>query len=72
MCGRYAQSAQMRDLIEQFEVTGVAPHEALPQNWNIAPTNEIYIIRSSAFNGGVTHSRFNNAVMGIDCSMAQR
>lgn len=57
MCGRYAQSAQMRDLIEQFEVTGVAPHEALPQNWNIAPTNEIYIIRSSAFNGGDALSR---------------
>ncbi len=57
MCGRYAQSAQMRDLIEQFEVTGVAPQEALPQNWNIAPTNEIYIIRSSAFNGGDALSR---------------
>ena len=49
MCGRYAQSAQMRDLIEQFEVTGIAPQEALPQNWNIAPTNPIYIVRE---NGG--------------------
>jgi putative SOS response-associated peptidase YedK len=57
MCGRYAQSAQIRDLMEQFEVTGVTPREALPQNWNIAPTNEIYIIRSSGFNGGDAFSR---------------
>ena len=57
MCGRYAQSAQMRELIEQFEVPGVTPQEALPQNWNIAPTNEIYIIRSSAFNGGSALTR---------------
>lgn len=25
MCGRYAQSADMRELMEQFEVTGTSP-----------------------------------------------
>ena len=47
MCGRYAQTADMRELMEQFEVTGTAPQSSLPINWNIAPTNPIYIIRAS-------------------------
>jgi putative SOS response-associated peptidase YedK len=46
MCGRYAQSADMRELMEQFEVTGTSPAQSIPLNWNIAPTNPIYIVRS--------------------------
>jgi putative SOS response-associated peptidase YedK len=46
MCGRYAQTADMRELMEQFEVTGKSPESSLPLNWNIAPTNPIYIIRA--------------------------
>ncbi|CAB4678021.1 unannotated protein [freshwater metagenome] len=46
MCGRYAQSADMRELMEQFEVTGASPSQSLPANWNIAPTNPIYIVRA--------------------------
>ena len=45
MCGRYAQSADMRELMEQFEVTGNSPAQSIPVNWNIAPTNPIYIVR---------------------------
>ena len=45
MCGRYAQSADMRELMEQFEVTGNSPSASIPVNWNIAPTNPIYIVR---------------------------
>jgi putative SOS response-associated peptidase YedK len=48
MCGRYAQTADMRELMEQFEVSGTAPHKSLPLNWNIAPTNPIYIIRGTS------------------------
>lgn len=48
MCGRYAQSADMRELMEQFEVTGSTPSQSLPANWNIAPTNPIYIVRADA------------------------
>lgn len=48
MCGRYAQSADMRELMEQFEVTGSSPHQSLPANWNIAPTNPIYIVRADS------------------------
>ncbi|CAB4339659.1 MAG: DUF159 family protein [Actinobacteria bacterium] len=47
MCGRYAQSADMRDLMEQFEITGNSPAHSIPVNWNIAPTNPIYIVRES-------------------------
>jgi len=48
MCGRYAQSADMRELMEQFEVTGSSPTQSLPANWNIAPTNPIYIVRADS------------------------
>ena len=48
MCGRYAQTADMRELMEQFEVSGTAPQNSLPLNWNIAPTNPIYIIRGTS------------------------
>ena len=48
MCGRYAQTADMRELMEQFEVSGTAPQKSLPLNWNIAPTNPIYIVRGTS------------------------
>lgn len=47
MCGRYAQTADMRELMEQFEVAGTSPEASLPLNWNIAPTNPIYIVRAN-------------------------
>ena len=50
MCGRYAQTQEMRDLVEEFAVTGKFPERALPASWNIAPTNEIYIVRNDANN----------------------
>jgi putative SOS response-associated peptidase YedK len=46
MCGRYAQSADTRELMDQFAITGSAPEQQLPLNWNIAPTNPIYIVRA--------------------------
>ena len=54
MCGRYAQSADMRELMEQFEVTGASPSQSLPANWNIAPTNPIYIVRADQLDAGKT------------------
>jgi putative SOS response-associated peptidase YedK len=50
MCGRYALTEDMRDLVEEFAVTGKFPENALPASWNIAPTNEIYIVRNDANN----------------------
>ncbi|MEY2813235.1 MAG: hypothetical protein RL579_140 [Actinomycetota bacterium] len=50
MCGRYAQTQEMRDLVEEFAVTGKFPENALPSSWNIAPTNPIYIVRNDEEN----------------------
>ncbi|CAB4342687.1 unannotated protein [freshwater metagenome] len=47
MCGRYAQSKLDADLVEEFGITGSTPDSPLPANWNIAPTQEIYIVRQS-------------------------
>ena len=47
MCGRYAQTQEMRDLVEEFAVTGKFPENALPSSWNIAPTKDIYIIKQN-------------------------
>lgn len=51
MCGRYAQTADMRDLVEQFAVTGTTSTTALPYNWNIAPTSPIYVVRAQDKSG---------------------
>ena len=48
MCGRYAQSADLGQLMEQFEIKGSSPTQGLPVSWNIAPTNPIYIVRSDS------------------------
>jgi putative SOS response-associated peptidase YedK len=45
MCGRYAQAQGMDEIIERFDLDSSLVDKSLPLNWNIAPTNEIYIIR---------------------------
>ena len=47
MCGRYAQAQGMDEIIERFDLDGSLVDNSLPLNWNIAPTNEIYIIREN-------------------------
>lgn len=61
MCGRYAQTQEMRDLVEEFAVTGKFPSNALPASWNIAPTNEIYIVRNDLDN----HRELSTASWGM-------
>ena len=48
MCGRYAQSLGAEELVESFDLAGSTLDQSLPLNWNIAPTNEIYIVRSES------------------------
>lgn len=48
MCGRYAQSMGAEELVESFDLAGSTLYQSLPLNWNIAPTNEIYIVRSES------------------------
>lgn len=47
MCGRYAQAQGMDEIIERFDLDSSLVDKLLPLNWNIAPTNEIYIIRDN-------------------------
>jgi putative SOS response-associated peptidase YedK len=48
MCGRYALYKSAGELIEEFEITTNRIPAALPSDWNIAPTREIYVIRNSS------------------------
>ena len=50
MCGRFAQSRLVADLVEEFGITGTTPEPPLPANWNIAPTVDIYIVRQDRDN----------------------
>ena len=45
MCGRYAQNQTMEEIVTSFDLASTALDQSLPLNWNIAPTNEIYIIK---------------------------
>ncbi|UGQ14362.1 SOS response-associated peptidase [Yinghuangia sp. ASG 101] len=47
MCGRYASTQQPDDLIELFEIEKLASEireQALPPDWNIAPTKQVYAV----------------------------
>jgi len=47
MCGRYALTQNEAELVEEFAITGISPNvDPLPVNWNIKPTEKIYIIRN--------------------------
>ena len=45
MCGRYARTQGADEIFTAFDLQSNEVDQSLPLNWNIAPTNEIYIIR---------------------------
>lgn len=45
MCGRFALSAMLTDIAEEFS-TKALPDRTLPVDWNIKPTQDIYIIKN--------------------------
>lgn len=47
MCGRFALSAMLTDIAEEFSTTAL-PDRTLPVDWNIKPTQDIYIIKNEA------------------------
>lgn len=47
MCGRFALSAMLTDIAEEFSTTAM-PDRTLPVDWNIKPTQDIYIIKNEA------------------------
>lgn len=49
MCGRFVSSSSPADLAQYFGAEGT-PTEALDQSWNVAPTNDVYVVHAD---GGV-------------------
>ena len=47
MCGRFALSAMLTDIAEEFS-TNAMPNRTLPVDWNIKPTQDIYIIKNES------------------------
>ena len=43
MCGRYASSRPVDDLLVHFDVEE-PPEELLPPSWNVAPTDPVYVV----------------------------
>jgi putative SOS response-associated peptidase YedK len=48
MCGRYAMAQSQEEIVAFFDLKNNDTNPTLPLNWNIAPTNEIYIVKESA------------------------
>ena len=44
MCGRYASSRRPEDLVEEFEVEENAVKETLEEDFNVAPTKNVYAV----------------------------
>lgn len=44
MCGRYASSRKPEDLIEEFEVVDSRVQQPLEDDYNVAPTKEVYAV----------------------------
>jgi putative SOS response-associated peptidase YedK len=45
MCGRYAASRSPDDLVVQFEAVRADGQQALPPDYNVAPTKDVYVVR---------------------------
>ena len=45
MCGRYAMAQSQEEIVAFFNLTADESNPTLQLNWNIAPTNEIYIVK---------------------------
>ena len=65
MCGRYARAQEMDEIIGDFDLDGSTLDASLPLNWNIAPTNEIYIIRDTPSNSNSLERILDSASWGI-------
>ena len=60
MCGRFALSAMLTDIAEEFSTHdsstqsgSSSPNRTLPIDWNIKPTEDIYIIKAATDNPSI-------------------
>lgn len=47
MCGRYAMANSQEEIVAHFNLREDSSNPTLPLNWNVAPTNEIYIVKGA-------------------------
>ncbi|MFN8127779.1 MAG: SOS response-associated peptidase [Candidatus Nanopelagicales bacterium] len=52
MCGRYAASKDVANLMEEFEVAR-PPDETLPEDFNVAPSKQVYMVVERETDDGV-------------------
>jgi putative SOS response-associated peptidase YedK len=45
MCGRFAMEEMLNDMVAEFGLKGL-PNRELPMDWNIKPTQDIYVIKN--------------------------
>ena len=45
MCGRFAMEEMLNDMVAEFGLKGL-PNRELPMEWNIKPTQDIYVIKN--------------------------
>jgi putative SOS response-associated peptidase YedK len=45
MCGRFAMAQSQEEIVAFFNLVENDSNPTLPLNWNVAPTNEIYIVK---------------------------
>ncbi|MGH9055515.1 MAG: SOS response-associated peptidase [Acidimicrobiales bacterium] len=71
MCGRYTSTSTVSDLSAIFEVDEVDA-EALPARYNVAPTLDVYVVRSARADGdGHTRRRLTTMRWGLVPSWAK-
>ncbi|MEV5987857.1 SOS response-associated peptidase [Streptomyces sp. NPDC052051] len=51
MCGRFVSTRSAQDLVKTFRVTDWRGTDALPPNWNVAPTDDVWAVLERAPRG---------------------
>ncbi|MFE1251442.1 SOS response-associated peptidase [Streptomyces sp. NPDC058735] len=51
MCGRYVSTRSPQDLNRLFHITQWHPEETLAPSWNVAPTDDVYVVLERAPRG---------------------
>ena len=77
MCGRYAASRSADDLVVEFEAVRAEGQAALPADYNVAPTKDVYVVRTKRERDaegaptGATHRELRTVRWGLVPSWAK-
>lgn len=74
MCGRYASSRRLEDLVEEFEVLESRVERPLAADYNVAPTKEVYAVvqrPGTGSSGGAAERQLRVLTWGLVPSWAK-